>query len=160
MSTPGSAAPISWARWSASACNNNGGDLILPNLEGISETLRLGLRDAELSPDEVDFVSAHATGTKMGDVIEAQAIDAVYGAHPFVTGLKSYMGHTMGSCGAIETILTLYMMQRRVHRPDAQSGGTRRTVRHDPPYPGSWRRGGSKSPPSRTSPSAASTRAS
>jgi 3-oxoacyl-[acyl-carrier-protein] synthase II len=93
------------------ACNNNGGDLILPNMAGISETLRLGLRDAALNPDQVDFVSAHATGTKMGDVIEAQAIHAVYGAHPLVTGFKGYMGHTMGSCGAIETIFTLYMMR-------------------------------------------------
>jgi 3-oxoacyl-[acyl-carrier-protein] synthase II len=93
------------------ACNNNGGDLILPNRAGISETLRLGLKDAALAVDEVDFISAHATGTKMGDVIEAQAIHAVYGGGPFVTGLKGYMGHTMGSCGAIETILTLYMMQ-------------------------------------------------
>jgi 3-oxoacyl-[acyl-carrier-protein] synthase II len=93
------------------ACNNNGGDLILPNRAGISETLRLGLKDAALVVDDVDFISAHATGTKMGDVIEAQAIHAVYGGGPFVTGLKGYMGHTMGSCGAIETILTLYMMQ-------------------------------------------------
>ena len=45
--------------------------------------------------DKVDFVSAHATGTKMGDVLEAQAIHAVYGGGPFVTGLKGYMGHTM-----------------------------------------------------------------
>ncbi|MCE5281923.1 MAG: 3-oxoacyl-ACP synthase, partial [Deltaproteobacteria bacterium] len=86
-------------------------DLILPNRAGISETLRLGLADAELAAGDVDFISAHATGTKMGDVIEAQAIHAVYGDGPFVTGLKGYMGHTMGSCGAIETILTLYMMQ-------------------------------------------------
>ena len=93
------------------ACNNNGGDLILPNRAGISETLRLGLEDAGLAVGDVDFISAHATGTKMGDVIEAQAIHAVYGEGPFVTGLKGYMGHTMGSCGAIETILTLYMMQ-------------------------------------------------
>jgi 3-oxoacyl-[acyl-carrier-protein] synthase II len=47
----------------------------------------------------------------MGDVIEARAIEKVYGKTPVVTGLKSYMGHTMGSCGAIETILTLYMME-------------------------------------------------
>ena len=95
------------------ACNNNGGDLILPNLEGITATLRLALQDAEISPAEVDFVSAHATGTKMGDVIEAQAIAAVYGDHgPFVTGLKSYMGHTMGTCGVIEMILTIYMMEQ------------------------------------------------
>jgi 3-oxoacyl-[acyl-carrier-protein] synthase II len=93
------------------SCNNNGGDLILPNLEGITQTIRLGLKDAGLDPASVDFVSAHATATKMGDIIEAQAIGAVYGSSPVVTALKSYMGHTMGSCGSIETILTLYMME-------------------------------------------------
>jgi 3-oxoacyl-[acyl-carrier-protein] synthase II len=93
------------------SCNNNGGDLILPNLDGITATIRLGLQDAQIPADAVDFISAHATATKMGDVIEAQAIGRVYGNSPVVTGLKSYMGHTMGSCGVIETILTLYMMQ-------------------------------------------------
>lgn len=92
-------------------CNNNGGDLVLPNIDGITETLRLGLKDAGVSAEDVDFVSAHATATKMGDVIESQAIYNVYKDGPLVTGLKSYMGHTMGSCGAIETILTLYMME-------------------------------------------------
>ncbi len=95
------------------SCNNNGGDLILPNLSGITATLRLALADAGIAAGEVNFISAHATATKMGDVIEAQAIDAVYGgSSPLVTGLKSYMGHTMGTCGAIETILTLYMMEQ------------------------------------------------
>jgi 3-oxoacyl-[acyl-carrier-protein] synthase II len=94
------------------ACNNNGGDLILPNLAGITATLRLALDDAGIAAGDVDFISAHATATKMGDVVEAQAIDAVYGRGPLVTGLKSYMGHTMGTCGVIETILTLYMMEQ------------------------------------------------
>ncbi|MDA3894871.1 MAG: beta-ketoacyl synthase N-terminal-like domain-containing protein [Desulfobacteraceae bacterium] len=93
-------------------CNNNGGDLIMPNVKGITQTLRIGLQDAGISPNEVDYISAHATATKMGDVIEAQAIHAVYGESPYVTGLKSYMGHTMGSCGVIETILTMYMMEQ------------------------------------------------
>ncbi len=93
------------------ACNNNGGDLILPNLEGITTTLRLALQDAGISAEDVDFISAHATATKMGDVIESQAIDKVYGDKPHVIGLKSYMGHTMGTCGAIELILSLYMME-------------------------------------------------
>ena len=92
------------------SCNNNGGDLILPNMDGITQTLKTGLQSANISADSVDFVSAHATATKMGDVIEAQAIGRVFGDLPFVTGLKSYTGHTMGSCGVIETILTLYMM--------------------------------------------------
>jgi 3-oxoacyl-[acyl-carrier-protein] synthase II len=93
------------------ACNNNGGDLILPNLTGITNTLKLGVENAKINSEEVDFVSAHATATKMGDVIEAQAIDAVFGNHPYVVGLKSYMGHTMAACGSIETILSLYIMQ-------------------------------------------------
>jgi len=93
------------------SCNNNGGDLILPNVDGITETIRVGLESAEINADSVDFVSAHATATKMGDVIEAQAMGRIYGDSPVVTGLKSYMGHTMGSCGAIEMIITLYMME-------------------------------------------------
>lgn len=93
------------------ACNNNGGDLILPNLNGISNTLKLGVESAKINPDEVDLISAHATATKMGDIIEAQAINNIFGSHPYVVGLKSYMGHTMAACGSIETILTLYMMQ-------------------------------------------------
>ncbi|MCF8056012.1 MAG: 3-oxoacyl-ACP synthase [Desulfocapsa sp.] len=94
------------------ACNNNGGDLILPNLDGITATLHLALEDANIKPADVGFISAHATATKMGDVIESQAIDKVYGNGPWVTGLKSYMGHTMGTCGAIELILSLYMMEQ------------------------------------------------
>jgi len=92
------------------SCNNNGGDLILPNIDGITKTLTLALETAALDPREVDFISAHATATKMGDVIEAQAIGSIYGQAPVVAGLKSYVGHTMGACGAIETIMTLHLM--------------------------------------------------
>jgi 3-oxoacyl-[acyl-carrier-protein] synthase II len=93
------------------ACNNNGGDMILPNLTGITSTLKLGVENARMNPREVDLISAHATATKMGDIIEAQAINAVFGDNPYVIGLKSYTGHTMAACGAIETIMCLYMMQ-------------------------------------------------
>ncbi|OPY09763.1 MAG: 3-oxoacyl-(acyl-carrier-protein) synthase 1 [Syntrophus sp. PtaB.Bin001] len=99
------------------ACNNNGGDLILPNLNGITQTLRLSLEDARMSAEDVDFISAHATATKMGDIIEAQAIAAVYGDRPRVTALKSYMGHTMATCGVIETLLTIYMMEENLIAP-------------------------------------------
>ncbi|MGD8367843.1 MAG: beta-ketoacyl synthase N-terminal-like domain-containing protein [Desulfobacterales bacterium] len=99
------------------SCNNNGGDLILPNIDGITETIRLVLQDAGIGPDQVDLVSAHATATKMGDVIEAKAIASIYGDRPRVTALKSYMGHTMGSCGAIESIISLFMMQEGLVAP-------------------------------------------
>ena len=92
------------------SCANNGGDLILPNREGIVLAIRMGLENAGIGADDVDWISAHATATKMGDVLEAQAIGEVYGDKPWVTGLKSYMGHTMGSCGAIETIIALIQL--------------------------------------------------
>lgn len=94
------------------SCNNNGGNLILPDVEGTKKTLSLGLQSAKIRADEVDFISAHATGTKMGDVIEAQAIHSIYDNSPYITSLKSYMGHTMGTCGVIEMVLTLYMMEK------------------------------------------------
>lgn len=93
------------------ACNNNGGDMILPNLTGITNTLKLGVENAGIAPQDIDLISAHATATKMGDIIEAQAISAIFGNHPHVVGLKSYTGHTMAACGAIETIMCLSMMQ-------------------------------------------------
>jgi 3-oxoacyl-[acyl-carrier-protein] synthase II len=99
------------------SCNNNGGDLILPNLDGITQTLTLALETASIDASEVDFISAHATATKMGDVIEAQAIGSVYGQRPLVAGLKSYVGHTMGACGVIETIITLHLMAEGIVPP-------------------------------------------
>ncbi len=99
------------------SCNNNGGDMIFPDLNGITQTLKLALHNAKISPDEVDLISAHATATKKGDEIEAQAIHAVYGNQPYVTGFKGYTGHTMGSCGVIETIITLYLMEEGIIVP-------------------------------------------
>jgi 3-oxoacyl-[acyl-carrier-protein] synthase II len=99
------------------SCNNNGGDLILPNIDGITRTLMLALETAAVDAAEVDFISAHATATKMGDVIEAQAIGSVYGQGPVVAGLKSYVGHTMGACGVIETIITLHLMAAGIVPP-------------------------------------------
>jgi len=99
------------------SCTNNGGDLILPNTNGIIRTIEGSLENANIRPDDVDLVSAHATATVMGDIIEAKAIHKVYGDVPRVTALKSYMGHTMGSCGVIESIIILSTMKRNTIPP-------------------------------------------
>jgi 3-oxoacyl-[acyl-carrier-protein] synthase II len=99
------------------SCSNNGGDLILPNADGVKRTIRMGLENARINTEDVGFISAHATSTKVGDVVEAQAIHSEYGKGPMVTGLKSYIGHTMSACGVIETIFTLYMLQEGVILP-------------------------------------------
>jgi len=100
------------------ACGNNGGDMIMPNVNGVVSTISMALENARLSPSDVDFISAHATGTKVGDIVEAMAIGKVYGAQtPLVTGLKGHVGHIMGTCGVIETIFTMYMMEKGVIVP-------------------------------------------
>ncbi|MFH2005528.1 MAG: beta-ketoacyl synthase N-terminal-like domain-containing protein [bacterium] len=96
------------------ACSNNGGDLILPNTDGVRRTLKMGLADAKLAPEEMDLISAHATATPIGDVVESRAIHDVYGEKIPVVGLKGYTGHTMGACGVIETAFVLHMMKRGV----------------------------------------------
>ncbi|MCB2186715.1 MAG: beta-ketoacyl-[acyl-carrier-protein] synthase family protein [Deltaproteobacteria bacterium] len=100
------------------ACTANGGDMIMPQESGIENCLRLGLADAGLNPTEVDFVSAHATATRAGDQVEAQALARVYGPDgPLVTGFKGHVGHTMGSCGVIESVFTLLLMARGAAAP-------------------------------------------
>jgi 3-oxoacyl-[acyl-carrier-protein] synthase II len=99
------------------SCNNNGGDMILPNAQGVTDAIRQGIDSAGVAADSVDLVSAHATATKMGDVVESQAIRKTFGDVPRVVGLKGYMGHTMAACGAIETVLVLIMMQAGIIAP-------------------------------------------
>ncbi|HRZ28001.1 MAG TPA: beta-ketoacyl synthase N-terminal-like domain-containing protein, partial [Spirochaetota bacterium] len=98
-------------------CNNNGGDMILPSEKGVEQSIAMGLRDARLNPEDVSFISAHATATKMGDIVEARAINSKYGNRPLVSGLKSYMGHTMSACGAIESVIALYMINEGIVFP-------------------------------------------
>ncbi|PID73608.1 MAG: 3-oxoacyl-ACP synthase [Desulfobacterales bacterium] len=99
-------------------CNNNGGDLILPSADGIQAVLRSALGQADIDPRTVDLVSAHATATRMGDVVEAMAMRKIYGETrddavqgPEVVALKSYMGHTMAACGVLETLMAIWMAE-------------------------------------------------
>lgn len=98
-------------------CGCNGGDLIYPDVERLEQTLRMGLENAGLNPEQVDFISAHATATLIGDTVEAESIYSVYKDRPCVTGFKGFTGHTMGTCGVIEAVFTLYMMQNKIIIP-------------------------------------------
>jgi 3-oxoacyl-[acyl-carrier-protein] synthase II len=77
----------------------------------MEECLAAALKDAGRSPDEIQYVSAHATGTTHGDEVEATVINKIYGPDVPTASIKGYMGHTMGACGAIEVIATLLMMR-------------------------------------------------
>jgi len=97
-----------------------------PNADSIETCVRKVLTDAGIGPQEVDYVSAHATGTILGDIAEAQAIARVFGNTIAVSSLKGHLGHTMAASGALETIATLEMMRRNTLIP------TRNLARIDP----------------------------
>jgi 3-oxoacyl-[acyl-carrier-protein] synthase II len=73
--------------------------------------MQMALKDAQLDASEIDYVNAHGTSTAQGDVAESQATQRVLGFKP-ISSLKSYFGHTLGACGAIEAWLGIEMMNR------------------------------------------------
>jgi len=91
--------------------NGSGMHLTNSDARSMEECLLASLKDAGRSPDEIQYVSAHATGTTHGDEVEATVINKIYGPGIPTASLKGYMGHTMGACGAIEAIATLLMMR-------------------------------------------------
>ena len=82
-----------------------------PAAETMQKALMLALEDANLSPADIDYVSAHGTATDRGDIAESHATYQVFGSQTPISSLKSYFGHTLGACGAIEAWLTIQMMQ-------------------------------------------------
>ncbi|HEY3278497.1 MAG TPA: beta-ketoacyl synthase N-terminal-like domain-containing protein [Syntrophorhabdaceae bacterium] len=83
-----------------------------PHADSIESCIRLALLDADIEPENVDYVNAHATGTVLGDVSEGEAIGRVFGKGARVSSLKGHLGHTMAASGALEAIATIGMMNR------------------------------------------------
>jgi 3-oxoacyl-[acyl-carrier-protein] synthase II len=79
--------------------------------EGICIAMNAALRDAELSPSDIQHINAHATGTDVGDAAEAEAVHRIFGAKVPVSALKGYLSHTLGASGAIESVATILMMR-------------------------------------------------
>ena len=84
--------------------NSDGTDYVLPNPERQEECIRQALENAELTPEDVDLVSTHATSTPQGDEQECKAVRNVFGENSatLVNNTKSFIGHSMGAAGAIE----------------------------------------------------------
>ena len=87
------------------AMNSDAHDFVLPHPERQAECMRLALRRARMTPDDVDIVSTHATGTTGGDVQECAALRQVFGEskQSQVNNAKSFIGHAMGAAGALGT---------------------------------------------------------
>jgi 3-oxoacyl-[acyl-carrier-protein] synthase II len=93
----------------ATACD--GLHLTNPSWEGMARCMELGLAAARITAAEVDYVNAHGTATELGDIAESRATAAVFGDRTPVSTQKSYTGHTLGACGALESVFSLLMMR-------------------------------------------------
>lgn len=91
--------------------NCDGNHMVNPSPEGMEAVMRLSLAEAGLTPNDVQFVNMHGTSTDVGDIAESNATRKVFDRAIPVASLKSYMGHSLGACGAIEAWLNLHMMQ-------------------------------------------------
>ena len=89
------------------------GDIVLPSQGGAEAAMRACLESAEVAPEDVEYINAHGTGTKMNDVTETRAIRAVFGSHAdklAVSSTKSITGHALGAAGALELVATFLAM--------------------------------------------------
>lgn len=82
-----------------------------PQRETMQICIEGALRCADLAPSAIGYVNAHGTATDRGDVAESHATAAVFGAATPVSSLKSYFGHTLGACGALEAWMSIEMMR-------------------------------------------------
>lgn len=93
------------------ATNCDGLHMTAPSEDGMTRVMQAALRDAGLSADRIDYVNAHATATDIGDVCESRAVRSVLGERVPVSSTKGFTGHTLGACGAIESVFCLSMLR-------------------------------------------------
>lgn len=93
-----------------------------PDPEGVgaSQSMRMAVAKAGLPPDAVDYVNAHGTGTRVGDIAETRAIKRLFGDHAYelsVSSTKSVHGHLIGAAGAIEAAVCVMAIEKQVLPP-------------------------------------------
>jgi 3-oxoacyl-[acyl-carrier-protein] synthase II len=111
---------------------NDGYHMTAPRPDGAqsARAVELALADAASVADEVEYVNAHASSTRLNDPVETKAIKSVLGARAYsvpVSGTKGYYGHPLGASGAIEAAISVLAIQRRwlpptlnLHDPDPE----------------------------------------
>jgi 3-oxoacyl-[acyl-carrier-protein] synthase II len=91
-----------------------------PDQGGQTRAMREALAEAGLQPEAIGYINAHGTATAVGDVVEAEAINAVFGAaSPLVSSTKSLHGHLLGGAGALEFAVALLALNEGIVAPTA-----------------------------------------
>lgn len=124
--------------------NTDGTHITQPNKDMMAKCMQLSLDSANLKPESIGYINMHGTGTKHGDMAESLATESVFGNHTPCSTQKSYVGHTLGACGALESIWSIQMMNNNwfapilnLENPDPECGkldyiiGTGREIKTD-----------------------------
>ena len=90
--------------------NTDGTHVTNPNTETMAACLKGAIADAAVDPSEIGYVNGHGTATKAGDIAETLATRAAFGRAVAISSTKSYVGHTLGACGALEAIVAIDAM--------------------------------------------------
>lgn len=92
------------------ASNCDAAHVTQPQKATMQICMQMALDQAGLTAEQIGYISAHGTATDRGDIAESQATHAIFGCHTPISSLKSFFGHTLGACGAVEAWLGLEMM--------------------------------------------------
>jgi len=95
------------------ATNTDGTHITNPNKDMMREVMLQAIEDAKISTEQIGYINAHGTGTINGDIAESHATFEAFKRKVPISSIKSYTGHTLGACGAIEAILTVEMMKNK-----------------------------------------------
>ena len=99
------------------ATNTDGTHITNPNPDTMQIVMENSIKSAGLSSNDIGYVNAHGTGTKNGDIAESIATQNAFKRQVPISTIKSYTGHTLGACGAIEAILSIEMMRNKWFAP-------------------------------------------
>ena len=100
------------------ATNTDGNHITSPNSETMQIVMEKAIENANISSKDIGYVNAHGTGTKNGDIAETNATEGAFKRQIPISTIKSYTGHTLGACGAIEAILSIEMMNNNWFSPN------------------------------------------
>jgi 3-oxoacyl-[acyl-carrier-protein] synthase II len=94
----------------ATSCD--GSHITTPSKDGMLQVMQTSLEDANLQPNNIDYINAHATSTPKGDIAESHATYNLFGSDVPVSSTKGHMGHLLGGCGVVESIICLIALNK------------------------------------------------
>jgi 3-oxoacyl-[acyl-carrier-protein] synthase II len=114
-----------YAECKAAATSSDAFDMVAADGTGIANAMTQALKQAEISPQDIDYINAHGTGTLLNDKVETKAIKSVFGESAYklaVSSTKAATGHLMGAAGAVEAALTVLAIENNILPPTLNYG--------------------------------------